>query len=134
MLISQEQLPIIEIDSMNELHNEEIARIAKLYDVAKGKDAKLVFELLNELIEHYKKHFADEEKLMQEVEHPDYHAHKHEHIKQILDLEALQSFLEMTNDIQSIPSYLEGSLTPWIIEHVETWDSMISKFIVLTKN
>ena len=133
MLISQEQLPIIEIASMNELHDEEIARIAKLYDVAKNKETKVVFELLNELIEHYKKHFADEEKLMLEVKHPDYHAHKHEHTKQILDLEAILSFLEMTNDIQSIPSYLEGNLTPWIIEHVENWDSMVSQFIVNSK-
>lgn len=133
MLITQEQLPIIEIESMNELHNEEIARIAKLYDVAKNNETKLVFELLNELIEHTKKHFSDEEKLMLEVEHPDYHAHKHEHTKQILDIEAIRSFLEMTNDIQSIPSYLEGNLTPWIIEHVENWDSMVSQFIVNKK-
>lgn len=134
MLISQEQLPIIEITSMNEVHDEEIALIAELHKVAQGKDTKTVFKLFGELIEHYKKHFASEEKLMQEVEHPDYHAHKHEHLKQILDLEALQSFLEMTNDTQSIPPYLEDSLTTWIIEHVQTWDSMISKFIVLTKN
>lgn len=133
MLITQEQLPIIEIESMNELHNEEIARIAKLYDVAKNNETKLVFELLNELIEHTKKHFSDEEKLMLEVEHPDYHAHKHEHTKQILDIEAIRSFLEMTNDTQSIPSYLEGNLTPWIIEHVENWDSMVSQFIVNKK-
>ena len=133
MLIMQEQLPIIEIESMNELHNEEIARIAKLYDVAKNNETKLVFELLNELIEHTKKHFSDEEKLMLEVEHPDYHAHKHEHTKQILDIEAIRSFLEMTNDTQSIPSYLEGNLTPWIIEHVENWDSMVSQFIVNKK-
>ena len=134
MLITQEQLEPIKHSDMNNVHDEEIELIEKLHAVAKNSDIKAITELLNELIEHYKKHFADEEKLMQEVEHPDYHAHKHEHIKQILDLEALQSFLEMTNDIQSIPSYLEGSLTPWIIEHVETWDSMISKFIVLTKN
>lgn len=134
MLISQEQLPIIEIASMNVIHDEEIALIAKLHSVAQGTDTKAVFELFNELIEHNKKHFAAEEKLMLEVEHPDYHAHKHEHVKQILDLEALQSFLEMTNDMQSIPPYLEDTLTTWIIEHVETWDSMISKFIVITKS
>ena len=133
MLITQKQLPIIEIASMNKLHDEEIARIEKLYDVAKNNETKLVFELLNELIEHTKKHFADEEKLMQEVEHPDYHAHKHEHTKQLLDIEAILSFLEMTNDTQSIPSYLEGNLTPWIIEHVENWDSMVSQFIVNKK-
>ena len=133
MLITQEHLPIIEIPSMNKMHDEEIARISILYKAAQDNDTKVVFELLNDLIKYTKQHFADEEKLMQEVEHPDYHAHKHEHTKQILDLQAIQSFLEMTNDIQSIPSYLEGSLTPWIIEHTENWDAMVSQFIVNSK-
>ena len=129
MLITQELLPTIELASMNTIHDEEIALIAKLHTAAKNNETKIVFELLNALIEHTAKHFSEEEKLMQEADYPDYPMHKHEHAKQLLDLQAILSFLEMTNDTQSIPAYLEGTLTPWIMEHVENWDSMASEFL-----
>lgn len=129
MLITQELLPIIELSPMNEIHDEEIALIAQLHTAAIDKDTKRVFELLNALIKHTAKHFVDEEKMMQEAEYPDYHRHQHEHAKQLLDLQAIHSFLEMTNDTQSISAYLEGTLTPWIIEHVENWDSPASEFL-----
>ena len=129
MLITQDLLPTIELSSMNKTHDEEIELITKLHTAAKNNETKVVFELLNELIKHTAKHFADEEKLMQEADYPEYHLHKHEHTKQLLDLQAILSFLEMTNDTQSIPAYLEGTLTPWIMEHVENWDSAASEFL-----
>ena len=129
MLINQEQLIQIELAQMNDLHNEEIERIAKLSAVAGAGETKEVFELLNELISHTVKHFAQEEVLMQEANYPDYHRHKHEHDKQLMDIQSILSFMEMTNDIQSIPSYLEHTLTPWIIEHVEKWDAPASEFL-----
>lgn len=129
MLITQEQLPIIELPSMNEVHDEEIELIAKLHAVAKDNQTKLAYERLNELIEHMAKHFADEEKWMQEAEYPGYHRHKHEHTKQLMDIQAVRSFYEMTNDTQAIAAYMHDSLSPWIIEHVEDYDSAASEFL-----
>ncbi|MFC2074391.1 bacteriohemerythrin [Campylobacterota bacterium] len=129
MLITQEQLPTIELSSMNDIHNEEIALITKLHTVAKNHETEAVVDLLNELIEHTAKHFASEEKLMQEAQFPDYHIHKHEHAKQLMDIQSIRSFFEMTNDTQSIAAYMHDSLTPWIIEHVENYDSSASEFL-----
>ena len=129
MLITQEQLPIVELSSMNDMHNEEIELITKLHAVAKNNEVEAVVILLNELIEHTAKHFANEEKSMQEAQFPDYHMHKHEHTKQLMDIQSIRSFFEMTNDTQSIAAYLHDSLTPWIIEHVENYDSSASEFL-----
>lgn len=129
MLITQELLPIITLGSMNQAHDEEIALITRLHTAGKNKETTLVFELLDELIEHTAKHFSDEEKMMKEAQFPGYPLHQHEHAKQLLDLQAIRSFLEMTNDTQSIPAYLEGTLTPWIMEHVENFDSFASEFL-----
>lgn len=129
MLITQEQLPSIELSSMNETHNEEIELITKLYNVAKNNDNQATTTLLNELIEHTAKHFAHEETLMQEADCPDYPMHKHEHAKQLMDIQSIRSFFEMTNDTQAIAAYMHDSLTPWIIEHVENWDSPASQFL-----
>jgi hemerythrin len=130
MLITQELLPKIELSRMNKIHDEEIALITKLHTAAKNTESTVVFELLDELIKHTAKHFSDEEKLMKESAYPEYPMHQHEHAKQLLDLQAIRSFLEMTHDTHSIPDYLEGTLTPWIIEHVENHDSILSEFLI----
>lgn len=130
MLITQEQLPIIELSSMNDMHNEEIELITKLHTAAKNNEMGMVVELLNILIEHTAKHFANEEKLMQEAQFPDYPMHKHEHAKQLMDIQSIRSFFEMTNDTQAIAAYMHDSLTPWIIEHVENYDSSASEFLI----
>lgn len=129
MLRIEEQLPILELPSINETHNEEIQLITKLHAAAAAKDTKVVFELLNKLIEHTTEHFSSEEKLMEEAEYPDYHSHKHEHMMQLLDIKSMLSFYEMTNDTQSVYTYVEDSLTPWIIEHVRNWDIPASEFL-----
>jgi len=130
MLISQEQLPIIELDSMNERHDEEIELIVKLYSVAKNNESQEVTKYLNKLIDHTAKHFTQEEKLMQEANYPNYYAHQHEHAKQLMDIQSIRSFYEMTNDTQAVAAYLHDSLTPWIIEHVDNYDSMASIFLI----
>ena len=129
MLITQEQLPIIEISSMNEMHNEEIELITKLHAAAKDNETEAALKLLNELIEHTVTHFLHEERLMQESEYPDYHMHQHEHAKQLMDIQSMRSFFEMTNDTQAVAAYMHDTLTPWIIEHVENWDSPASEFL-----
>lgn len=129
MLRIHEQLPILELSSMNETHNEEMQLITKLHTAAKDNETKLVLELLNQLIEHTSKHFSNEERLMEEAEYPGFHIHKHEHAKQLLDLQSILSFYEMTNDTNSVYTYLEDSLTPWIIEHVQNMDIAAAQFL-----
>lgn len=129
MLITQEQLPVLELSSMNKMREQEIEIIKELHALANDKNAQGVFEYLDKLIQHTAKHFSDEEQLMKEAQYPDYYVHQHEHAKQLLDLQAIRSFYEMTTDTQSVSSYLEGSLTPWITEHVQNMDSHASQFL-----
>lgn len=129
MLRIDEQLPISELSSMNETHKEESTIIKELHSAAANKENKKVLELLTKLIEHAKEHFKQEEKLMQDAEYETYNLHKFEHTKQVLDLESILSFYEMTNDTRSVYAYLEDSLTPWIIQHVEEMDIPAAEFL-----
>lgn len=122
MLRIHEQETILEPSSMNKLHSEELELVTKLHTAAKNNESKLVLELLNKLIDHTAKHFSHEEKLMEEAGYVDYDLHKFEHAKQLLDLQSILSFYEMTNDTQSVYTYLEDSLTPWVIKHVQEMD------------
>jgi len=129
MLITQEQLPALKLSSMHKAHEKEIELISKLHAVAKKSEAKAVLEQLSKLLEHTRGYFAEEERLMQKAQYPDYPIHKHEHAKQLMDLQSILSFYEMTNDTQSIAAYLEDTLTPWITEHVHNMDSAASEFL-----
>lgn len=129
MLRIEEQQPVLEVSTINEIHKEEATLITELYSAAKENQMRTTLELLNRLIEHTTQHFSSEEKLMQDLEYPDYHSHKHEHMMQLLDIKSILSFYEMTNDTQSIHKYLEDTLTPWIIAHVQNWDIPASEFI-----
>ncbi len=129
MLRIEEQLPISELKSMNDIHIQESQLVTKLHAAAIAKETKLTLELLNELIKHTTEHFSKEEKMMEEAGYPDYHSHKHEHMMQLLDIQSIFSFYEMTSDTQSIHTYLEDSLTPWVIAHVQNWDIPASEFI-----
>jgi len=129
MLRIDEQLQVLESQSINSMHQEESAIIKKLHTAAQNRDDKEVFQLLSELIRQTKEHFSKEEKLMQDAEYPDFHSHKHEHMMQLLDLESILSFYEMTNDTNSVYTYLEDALTPWIIAHVQNWDIPASEFL-----
>lgn len=129
MLRIHEQLPISDLESMNDIHIQEMQLITKLHTAAEKRDTKAVLELLNELIKDTKQHFASEEKMMEDAEYPDFHSHKHEHMMQLLDLQSMLSFYEMTNDTNSVYTYVEDTLTTWIKEHVYNWDIPASEFL-----
>ena len=129
MLIIEKHLPTVLLESMNKTHNDELEIILKLYDAANKSNLELSFKILNELITHTAKHFASEEVLMQESNFPDLSEHRFAHNKHLLDLQAIQSFYEMTNDIKSLITYIEDSLSPWIMEHIEDMDSIAAEFL-----
>jgi hemerythrin len=129
MLRIHEQEAILEPSSINKAHSEEMELVTKLHTAAKNSESKLVLELLNKLIDHTAKHFSDEEKLMEEADYVGYELHKFEHAKQLLDLQSILSFYEMTNDTQSVYTYLEDSLTPWVIKHVQEMDVNAADFL-----
>lgn len=129
MLITQERLPTLELPSMNEAHEKEIALITKLYSVTQENNTKEAFVLLSQLIEHTATYFVAEEQLMKDADYYDYATHQYEHAKQLMDLKSIQSFFEMTSDTNSITSYLKDALTPWIIEHVQEMDKETAEFL-----
>lgn len=132
MLRIDEQLPIKQEASIDALHQEEIALTTELNNAAKNGESQLVLKLLNELIEHTAKHFMHEEELMQNSNYPDLTNHQYEHAKELMDMESILSFYEMTNDNNSIHTYLEDSFTSWVKNHVEMWDIPLSEYLEVT--
>lgn len=127
-MATQEQLPMVAIPSMNDTHLEEMIIINNLDTAIANSDVEAISKLLNELLEHSTRHFADEEAIMKEAQYPDYQSHKSEHDRHLQELGSLVNYFERTRDPKAMYAYSTGNLTPWRIHHIQTMDTMMAKY------
>lgn len=128
-MIRQEELPIVAIPSMNDTHLEDIILINKLSSAAESKDANSASAIFSELIEHTIVHFSGEEEMMQEKKFPAYQIHKAEHDRVLKELKAVGQRFNEEKDFELIKAYVDGALAPWLIQHVETLDTVTAMFL-----
>ena len=128
-MITQEQLPMVAMPSMNDTHLEEILIINKLDNAASNSETEAVSEILNELLEHTSIHFFDEEDMMEETLFPAFKMHKSEHDRHLHELRSIIKYFEEHKDTKAIHAYIEGNLIPWLINHIETMDTMTAMFL-----
>ena len=128
-MITQEQLPMVAMPSMNDTHLEEILIINRLDNAARNDETEVVHEILNELLEHTAMHFFDEEDMMEEALFPAFKMHKSEHDRHLHELKSIIKYFEEHKDTNAIHAYIEGNLTPWLINHIKTMDTMTAMFL-----
>lgn len=129
ILITQEQLPMVAMPSMNDTHLEEILIINRLETASRDSDIEAVHEILKELLEHTEIHFSDEEDTMEEAVFPAFKMHKSEHDRHLHELKSVIKYFEEHKDTRAISAYIEGNLTPWLKHHIETMDTMTALFL-----
>lgn len=130
-MISQEQLPMVAMPSMNDTHLEDVILINQLSAAAQSKNFAATKIFLEELVEHTIAHFSGEEAMMQEFNFPPYPIHKQEHDRVLKELNNITKiFSEGEGDFSLITSYVDGSLIPWLINHIETLDTVMAMFLV----
>ena len=98
-MITQDQLSMVAIPSMNDTHLEDMLLLNKLSIAVQNKDIVLKSTTLAEFIQHTLSHFSTEEEMMQEKE-----------------------FL-------LVSAYIDGSLAPWMLHHVQTLDTQMALFL-----
>lgn len=133
-MMTQDQLPMVAMPSMNDTHLEDMLIINRLSSAVDKKDADAISSILAELIEHTIAHFSGEEEMMREKNFPPYPIHKAEHDRVLNELKSIaQQFnagLEEEKDFRLILAYVDGSLVPWLINHIETLDTVTAAFLV----
>jgi len=128
-LITQEQLPLGAMPNMNDTHLEEILIINRLETAASENETEAVASILKELLEHTDMHFSDEEDMMEEALFPAFQMHKSEHDRHLHELRSIIKYFEQHKDTGAISAYIKGNLTPWLINHIQTMDTMTAKFL-----
>jgi len=127
--MTQDQLPMLAIASMNDMHLEEMLLIQRLDRVSRENDINETAKVLKEYLEHSIKHFHEEEELMQASGFSEYLSHKAEHDRHIKELHALIKYFDKNQDPRAIYTHIEGGLSPWILHHIQTMDTQASEFL-----
>ncbi|MEA1919713.1 MAG: hemerythrin family protein [Campylobacterota bacterium] len=127
--MTQDQLPMVDTQSMNDTHFEAMLLINKLSTAIQDADVDAVNKNFIELIEHTEHHCKNEEEMMIEKKFPPYLAHKEEHDLALEDMRNVALEFTKTLDMESLKKYIELNLTPWFLQHTETMDAVTSMFL-----
>jgi hemerythrin len=91
----------------------------------KGKD--VLTRTLGDLIDYTKRHFADEEKLMQQSNYPDYIHHKELHDK--LTAQVVQFQTDLGSGKSAVTIQLLQFLKDWLKHHIGETDRKIAVYL-----
>lgn len=128
-MITQEQLPMVGIASMNDTHLEEMLIINRLETAVTQKDIEAVSKTLQELIEHTTLHFCDEEKMMEGSLFPELKTHKGEHDRHLHELHSIATYFKEHQDTHALSAYIHGNLIPWFLHHIDTMDTVTAAYL-----
>jgi len=108
-------------------HRELVRLINDLHDaMAQRKGSELLGKVLGSLVDYTKKHFAAEEKLMQQHSYPGYLSHKMEH--DTLTRKALEIKTKFDSGKMVMSVELMNFLKDWLTKHIMGLDKKYSAF------
>ncbi len=92
-----------------------------------SKRADELKQLIQDLYEYVKYHFAREEDLMQKLEYPDMKSHQTKHENIIL---AMNLFLANAQNMDEILVNFRKLVSKWVIDHIMDEDKKLQRFMV----
>lgn len=136
MLLDIDALPLVDMEFMNEVHQEEAHCINALFEAllayendSTEKNALQVDALLEDWYTHTLSHFEGEEVKMRESGFPPYAMHKAEHDRVVAEIKSLLEAWRETREPKPLKIYLIEVLPRWLVTHIETMDTMTARFL-----
>ncbi|MBD3841311.1 MAG: hemerythrin family protein [Campylobacterales bacterium] len=135
MLLDKQNIPMVAMEFMNEVHSEDIDIINQLFELVleyEKDPSDTNKQLLNSKyqlwIDHTIDHFKGEEVLMEEKKFPPYLFHKEEHDKALTTMKEVFKNWNTTSNIQILKQYLIEDLPVWLIQHIKSMDTVTAMF------
>ncbi|RXJ91571.1 hypothetical protein CRV01_00320 [Arcobacter sp. CECT 8983] len=135
MLINKNDLPLVAEDFMNDVHYEDVDIINDLYEkllkyieTETKENKNIVIDAFQDWYDHTVSHFKGEEDKMLELNFPPYMMHKSEHEKCLEQMRQVLDYFIKNNDKEFLKSYLEIDLVNWLINHIQTMDTVTAMF------
>ena len=135
MLIDKKDLPIVAMDFMNDVHEEDREMINKLFELIlnyESNPTRANKEHINieyqKWFQHTVKHFEGEEIKMRELNFPPYNVHKSEHDNALVQMNEVFKNWDKTNDISVLKIYFIEVMPNWLVQHIQTMDTVTASF------
>jgi hemerythrin-like metal-binding protein len=128
-IIFDEQKHILNFETMDTLHQEFI----DIYNSVDINSVESIVQKANELLEHSKRHFKEEETLMQLYGYPTIREHTDEHTKVLAELEYFIRNSHSMFGKKMLKAYYIEKLPDWFDLHLISMDSDLSSFLKKAK-
>jgi hemerythrin len=115
----------LHVDIMDRDHKEFI----RLYSVADTNSFEDIKNKFMVLIEHAKKHFKEEESLMENYDYPRIREHKEEHQKVIAEMEYFLALSSNRFGLGMMRSFYINKIPEWFNLHLLNMDSDLSAHV-----
>ena len=131
MPVDKSAIPLVAVEFMNSDHHEavDLANILEAHLVAEDVDEAAVETALRAFLDHTREHFGREEEEMQRTQFPVYAVHKGEHDRVLEDMEVVYGDWVAGKDAKSLLAWVRGPLPAWLVEHIQTMDTITAQFI-----
>eukprot|EP01155_Anaeramoeba_flamelloides_P032871 Anaeramoba_flamelloidesa95277_16.p1 GENE.a95277_16~~a95277_16.p1 ORF type:complete len:147 (+),score=7.14 a95277_16:8-448(+) len=135
MLIDKNNLPLVAMDFMNDVHMEDVDIINELYDLVLKyeqnplvENAQKIDTKYEEWFEHTVNHFKGEEIEMEQKGFPPFMVHKGEHDNALNVMDNIYKQWQTSRDITILKNYLGVTLPDWLTNHIQTMDTITAMF------
>jgi len=141
MLIDKKDLPLVAMEFMNEVHEEDLEiinetfRLVLAYENEPNKSNKENISVqYQKWFHHTVEHFQGEEVKMKALNFPPYAFHKSEHDHTLAQMDEVFRQWNMSNDIKILKTYFIEVLPQWLIQHIQSMDTVTADFFATGKS
>jgi len=135
MLIDKTDLPVVAMDFMNDVHEEDREIINELFELiltyeneATSVNKENINTKYKQWTQHTIEHFQGEEVKMQELNFPPYPMHKSDHDKALAQMDAVFQEWDESSDAKVLKTYFIEVLPSWLVQHIQTMDTVTASF------
>ncbi|MCG8636104.1 MAG: bacteriohemerythrin [Desulfobacterales bacterium] len=126
--IEWEEKYSVDVPQIDEYQKELFNKFNELIDMKTKKvDAKAATNMISDINDYSKMFFAKEEKLLRAKKYPDLESHAKAHRQFIKNSIALRR--EIAEDINNLTMDVILDLRDWLVDHIETSDSLYVPFL-----
>lgn len=122
-------LPELPVEFMNRDHLDAVEMANALDEILDEGEVEAITEALEDLVEHTREHFLREEDAMREVGFPAYPMHKAEHDRVLGEIDDVLAQWTRSGDREELASWLRGGFPSWLIDHIQTMDTVTAAFL-----
>jgi hemerythrin len=133
-VVDAETMPSVALDSMNQVHLEEVCLINRLGELVtqalRGElDVIQINQVVIEWVEHTRSHFDAENRLMKAFAFPPYPVHEAEHAEVLIRIENLRDQWMKERNLTKLANFIFIEWRSWFDQHVNSMDRVTAEFL-----